>query len=140
MCGGVSYKIEGEPLKVYFPMPEARLPVVLKNNEISRLTWGRRKEEPGELPRGGWARHESILKGTWNKYHPVPVKIAVDEFMEKDRHKVSHWFSLEPGQFIQGLVANSTDGQQRVYVVTVEPEDKSIHDRWPRIVSTSSPD
>jgi hypothetical protein len=67
----------------------------------------------------------------------VPVKIAVDAFMEKDNQGVSHWFDLEPGQFIQGLVAGPEGGGQRVYVVTVEPEDKSIHDRWPRVVSIS---
>ena len=135
MCGGVSYNIEGHQVKVYFPRPDAALPVIMKNHETSLVTWGRRKEEAGALPLGGWARHESILKGTWDKYRPVPVKIAVDAFMEKDQQKVSHWFNLEPGQVIQGLLARSADGQQRVYVVTVEPDDKSIHDRWPRIVT-----
>ena len=121
-------------------MPGAMLPVVMKNHETALLVWGRREHEAGNLPLGGWARHESILKGTWNKYQPVPVKIAVAAFMEKDKQKKSHWFDLEPGQVIQGLLARAADGQQRVYVVTVEPEDKSIHDRWPRIVDNPEQD
>ena len=55
--------------------------------------------------------------------------------MEKDHNKDSHWFDLEEGQFIQGLVAHYND-EQRIYVVTVEPDPltKQIHDRWPRII------
>jgi len=55
--------------------------------------------------------------------------------MEKDHNKDSHWFTLEEGQFIQGLVAHYNN-EQRIYVVTVEPDPltKQIHDRWPRIV------
>lgn len=56
-------------------------------------------------------------------------------FIEKDHNKDSHWFNLEEGQFIQGLVAHYNDEQQ-IYVVTVEPDPltKHIHDRWPRII------
>jgi len=134
MCGGVSYKENGKQVKVYFPMPMAALPVVMKDRSTNLYAWGRRREEMGSFPLGGWARHESILDGVWDKYQPTPVKIAVDSFMEKDSQGTSHWFDLEPGQFIQGLVAH-LGMDSRVYVVTVEPEDKSIHDRWPRIVS-----
>ena len=133
MCGGVSYKENEKQVKVYFPVPNASLPVLNKDKSINKMTWGRRREEKGALPLGGWARHESILKGVWGKYQPIPVKIAVDAFMEKDNQKTSHWFDLAEGEYIQGLVANSGH-EQRVYVVTVEPDDKSIHDRWPRIV------
>ncbi|MEJ2213389.1 MAG: hypothetical protein P8Y20_04830 [Gammaproteobacteria bacterium] len=133
MCGGVSYKENEKQVKVYFPVPNASLPVLNKDKSLNKMTWGRRREEKGALPLGGWARHESILKGVWEKYQPIPVKIAVDAFMEKDNQKTSHWFDLAEGEYIQGLVANSGD-EQRVYVVTVEPDDKSIHDRWPRIV------
>jgi len=133
MCGGVSYKDNGKQIRVYFPVPMAALPVVMKSQDTTLYTWGRRREEKGRFPLGGWARHESILNGVWDKYQPTPVKIAVDSFMEKDNQGVSHWFELESGQFIQGLVAH-IGMESRVYVVTVEPEDKSIHDRWPRVV------
>lgn len=134
MCGGVSFNADNKPRKVFFPVPGASLPVVTRDQDIAMLVWGRRKEEPGNLPAGGWARHESILSGKWNWYQPVPVKIAVESFMEKDHAKQSHWFELNAGEFIQGLVARQGD-ESRVYVVTVEPEDQAIHDRWPRIVT-----
>ena len=57
--------------------------------------------------------------------------------MEKDKAGKSHWYPLTEGSYIQGLVANDRD-QQRVYVVTITPEDPDqydIHDRWPRIVN-----
>jgi hypothetical protein len=49
----------------------------MKDGNISLLPWGRRKEQEGNLPLGGWARLDSINA----------VKIAVEAFMEK-----SHWF------------------------------------------------
>ena len=55
--------------------------------------------------------------------------------MEKDQDKVSHWFNLEEGQFIQGLLAH-WDDECRVYVVTVSPPmEHPVHDRWPRLIS-----
>ncbi|MCK5647706.1 MAG: hypothetical protein KAI22_02395 [Gammaproteobacteria bacterium] len=50
-------------------------------------------------------------------------------------NKGSHWFDLEEGQFIQGLVAHYND-EKRIYVVTVEPDQltRHIHDRWPRVI------
>jgi len=137
MCGGVSYKNNSQQVKVYFPVQNAALPVLLKDQSTNLVVWGCRREEKGNFPLGGWARHESVLRGVWDKYQPVPVKIAVDSFMEKDSNRVSHWFNLEPGQYIQGLVAKQ-GFDERVYVVTVEPEDKSIHDRWPRIVQVEN--
>jgi len=133
MCGGVSYISNGKVIKTYFPIPLAQLPILKRDQSNDMLIWGRRREEKGDFPLGGWARHESIQSGVWDKYQPQPVKIPVDSFMEKDKDRVSHWFDLEDGQFIQGLVAH-LGHDSRVYVVTVEPEDKSIHDRFPRIV------
>ena len=136
MCGGVKYFHEGQEWTVYFPNPKAKLPVRLKNGEHQLITWGRRREEPGKLPKGGWARHESVKKGVWDKYFPNPVLIDVTDFMEKDRKQYSHWYPVVKGQAIQGLLA--TDGEEtRVYVVTITPkleEQEIIHDRWPRIV------
>ena len=138
MCGGVSFIEYGEDRKIFFPMQNAVLPVLLKSGEIGLYTWGRRREECNQtFPFGGWARHESIKQGIWEKYHPVPVKIPVQKFMEKDDLGVSHWFDLQAGEFIQGLLANIGD-KQRVYVVTVHPEDEhAVHERWPRILSKS---
>jgi len=138
MCGGVKFKYESKELTVYFPNPKAVLPVRLKSRDITLIKWGRRKEEQGSLPPGGWARHDSVLKGVWDKYFPKPVLITVDQFMEKDKQRKSHWYPLTAGTYIQGLVANYKD-EQRVYVVTITPEDPDecdIHDRWPRLVNS----
>ncbi|MCU7941036.1 MAG: hypothetical protein KZQ74_00215 [gamma proteobacterium symbiont of Bathyaustriella thionipta] len=52
--------------------------------------------------------------------------------MEKDHNNDSHWFDLEEGQFIQGLVAHYND-EKGIYIVTVEPDalTRQIHHRWP---------
>ena len=137
MCGGVRYTIKNETVRAYFPNPQAKLPILMRDGNISLMPWGRRKEQEGNLPLGGWARLDSINSGKWEYVHPKPVKITVDGFMEKDHNKDSHWFNLEEGQFIQGLVAHYND-EQRIYVVTVEPDPltkQMIHDRWPRIIS-----
>ncbi len=136
MCGGVRYTIKEEILRVFFPNPYARLPVAMRDGNVSLLPWGRRKDQQGNLPLGGWARLESIDAGKWDYLQPRPVKIVIDAFMEKDHNKNSNWFNMESGTFIQGLYASRGD-EARIYVVTVEPDllKRQIHDRWPRIVS-----
>lgn len=135
MCGGVFYNHKGQDIRVYFPNPRATLPVLTKTHEIELLPWGRRKEQAGKLPMGGWARLDSIYAGRWDKWFPTPVKLPIKQFMEKDIQGNSHWFDLTNGQFIQGLIARDKY-EQRVYVVTITPElDDAIHNRWPRILS-----
>lgn len=134
MCGGVEYNHEGKVKKIYFPNPYAQLPVLKKSGAVELVTWGRRKEQEGALPQGGWARQESIDKGIWGKYSPTPVKIIVDRFMEKDKDRVSHWFDLKQGEWIQGLVAHKDD-ETRVYVVTIEPDANAVHNRFPKVLS-----
>lgn len=63
-----------------------------------------------------------------------PGEIIVDRLMGKDKERISHWFDLKQGEWIQGLVADKDD-DSRVCVVTVEPEPEAIHDRWPKISS-----
>ena len=133
MCGGVEFEHEGQAIRCYFPDPNAKLPVKLKNGDSELIAWGQRQQQPGNFPPGGWARLESIRNGLWDKYHPVPVKIHVQRYMEKDQNRKSHWFDLPQDQFIQGLVIQK-DQDQRVYVVTVASEPEQIHDRWPRIL------
>lgn len=135
MCGGVLYENEGKPVRIFFPNPYAKLPVARRNGDAMLLPWGRRKAEPGQLPLGGWARLESIKKGVWDQWQPRPVKLLVQQFMEKDIHGMSHWFELTKSQWIQGLVARINQ-EERVYVVTIVPEmPDAIHDRWPRIIT-----
>ncbi len=113
------------------------LPVSLKRNKVDLLPWGRRKEQAGQLPLGGWARLDSIYAGRWDKWFPTPVKLPIKSFMEKDIMNQSHWFDITKGQCIQGLVARDKH-EQRIYVVTVTPElEDAVHNRWPRIISVT---
>lgn len=98
------------------------------------LPWGRRQKQAGQLPLGGWARLDSIYAGRWDRWQPVPVKIIVKSFMEKDLEGQSHWFDLTKGLWMQGLIARIKH-EQRIYVVTITPEmDEAVHDRWPRLL------
>ncbi len=102
MCGGIEY--QGN--KIYFPNPEARLPVRTRDGGVTWLPWGWRSKTDRTFISGGWARHESILEHKWKAWHPRPVQIICDRFMEKNEEKVSHWFDMEPHMVIQGLVAH----------------------------------
>jgi len=140
MCGGVQFTHEGKTLKVYFPDPKAVLPVRLKSGSHVLLTWGRREGESGTLPVGGWARHESILAGKWDRFFPKPVRLDLEAFMEKDNQGKSHWYPVIAPNAMQALVAR-WDDEQRVYVVTINPtlpDQAAVHSRWPRFVSASS--
>jgi len=137
MCGGVKFHHDNTELTVYFPNPAAVLPVRMKSGNHALIRWGRRNDEPGVLPSGGWARHDFVLNGIWDKYFPRPVLITADQFMEKDKQGKSHWYPLTAATYIQGLVANDGD-EQRIYVVTITTDAgdyEDIHERWPRIVS-----
>jgi len=105
MCGGVKYYQDGQEHTVYFPNPKDVLTVRLKTGDIRLISWGRRHGEEGRLPVTGWAKLESIEAHKWDRYHPHPINIAVDAYMEKDKQGLSYWFDMEPGQYIQGLIA-----------------------------------
>lgn len=134
MCGGVEYLWKGEQRKVYFPRPNAQLPIRLKSGDLDLVTWGRRENEPGRLPATGWARLDSVQDGKWSRYHPMSVRIMVDRFMEKDMDGVAHWYDVKEGAFIRGLLTQIGD-EMRVYVVTMPTpsEYAHVHNRWPRI-------
>jgi len=132
MCGGIQYQDH----KIYFPQPDARLPVLLRSDGVTWVTWGNRKKEANrDFPNGGWARLDSIKTGKWKPWHQKPVLIIADQFMEKDHDEQSHWIELDKTMAIQGLLAERKK-EQRVYVVTIDtpPEYAWIHDRWPRLV------
>ncbi|MGH9425737.1 MAG: hypothetical protein ACRD2L_05450, partial [Terriglobia bacterium] len=66
-------------------------------------------------------------------YHPQPVQIVAERFMEKDEAKQSHWFDLTEGQTIEALLLELGE-ERRVYVVTTAaPHSSQVHDRWPSI-------
>lgn len=140
MCGGVHFSYGNEYMRVYFPNPQSRLPVLMSDGSVTLFPWGRRHGQTGQLPITGWARLDSIYSGKWERYFPKPVKIPALSFMEKDYEGNSHWYDMQKGQFIQGLIAR-LGNEHRVYVVTIEPEpeDAMIHDRWPRVVQVGEP-
>jgi hypothetical protein len=144
MCGGIEYESihpeTGEVTlrKVYFPIPQARLPVIEPESPLIKLCqWGRRKEETGHapLPEGGWARLISLKEGKWNRYHPKKVRIPALRWMEKDATRKSHWFDLPPDQAILGVLIEIQD-QHIVYVVTRPAEGSfaQVHRRMPFLV------
>ena len=145
MCAGVEIEGREKAARIYFPVTTAMLPVLMKDGSVVNLPWGARREENAgndgrrRWPEGGWARLESIKSGRWNAYEPVAVKIPARGYMEKDNEGRSHWFKLESGEYIQGLVA-SIGEERRVYVVTIEtpPQFAQVHDRWPRIVGRTA--
>lgn len=132
MCGGIQY--QGH--KIFFPQPDAKLPIKLRGGGVTWVTWGRRQKEAiGKFPNGGWARLDSIKLGKWKPWHPRPVLIPIESFLEKDHDKQPHWILLAPSMTLQGLIAER-NGEQRVYIVTEETpsEYQWIHDRWPRLI------
>ena len=148
MCGGLEFKrpksMEGslgllpeeyEIVRVLFPNPKAAL--LVDAAQSLWLPWGRRKEQPGDWPEGGWARFESLDKRFWTRWDPEPLLIHPFRWMEKDPRRVSHWFELEPGQGIHLLCLRAAPGRP-VYVVTVPSTGgfEEIHDRMPRLVDT----
>jgi putative SOS response-associated peptidase YedK len=141
MCGGVEYQSFNpktgrvESRRTYFPIPKAQLPVV-GSKGAALVTWGRREGEFEELglPKGGWARLDSLEKGKWNRYHPQPVIIPVSEFMEKDKNGKSHWFKLKEDEVIRGVGVVAA-GKAFVYVVTTDAGPDDVHVRTPCVIT-----
>ena len=145
MCGGVEAREAGKTWKIYFPNPKAAIPVLLEGStQLDWIQWGRRKEEQGNGPQGGWARLSTVQGGGWGKYKPRPGFAMVQRFMEKEgesggKKRLSHWFDVPNGYALKCLVIGEGE-QQRVYVVTTEPpaEYAWIHDRWPMLIKVQS--
>lgn len=143
MCGGVNFRIQLERYQVYFNQPGARLPVKTRSHGVKLVRWGRRGSEPGRLPVTGWARLESFERSAWARWRPLPVKIMVNSWQEKDKETgQTFWHALRKNEYLQGLLTSVHD-EERVYIVTVVPTveaDMSSllrYDRVPRIMQTT---
>lgn len=139
MCGGAKYtEPNGKEWKIYFPSLKAALPVLKPDGDVEWIKWGRRKEEQAPFVQGGWARLDSIEQGKWDRCNPVYVSLAVQSFMEKDENKKSHWIDVPLGKAIEALIVEQNE-ERRLYVVTEDTpfEYAWVHDRWPRLISTS---
>jgi len=118
-------------IRVFFPNPKAALRV--DPAQDLWLPWGRRKEQPGDWPEGGWAREESLEKAYWKRWDPQPVTVHPARWMEKNRQRVSCWFELPEGQGILCLRLDAAPGQP-LYIVTRPATGEylaEIHDRAP---------
>ena len=113
----------------------AFLPVSARRGaQIVLMPWGRRPDEPGKLPKGGWAHLTHLQGGVWDQFGPKPVRLPVYEFAERDVTGREHWFMVTRGQFLQGCVA-TLERERRVYVVTLDcAPDVGEFERWPRLV------
>jgi hypothetical protein len=139
MCSGIYFDIDGQDAQYLFDNPRAVLPVIMSDGTVSFVPWGRRNNQEGRLPLGGWAWLHDVYAGRWNRYFPKPVKIAAKAFMEYRYDKIPKWHTIVKDQYIQGLVAlHKEEGvsEQRLYVVLIEPgiEDQE-YPRWPKIVN-----
>jgi len=139
MCGGLEFqKRSGEPVRVLFPNPKAAM---LTNPAMNTwLPWGRRREEPGAWPEGGWARYESVNKGYWKRWGSERVLVWPTRWMEKDRQRRSQWFDLPPGHALVCLRLAKAPGTP-LYVVTSEADGDyltDIHDRIPKLMPVSA--
>lgn len=131
MCSGI--ELNGE--MHLWRDAEVKLPVLNKDGSISWLFWGERHGVKSSFVQGPCARLDSIQLGKWQRFNPVPVKIPIDRYMERDNKGAPYWVKVQAGQHLQGLVATIND-EQRVYVVTVEAPNQFRHvsERWPRII------
>jgi hypothetical protein len=147
MCDVIEYVRAGERMLVYFDMHHPELPIRRRGGTIDFVTWGTRGDHylnddntPGYLlkfPVGGRATRASILCGGWEKFEPRPVRIVASRFALAHPQLGPVFFALGPGEYIQGLLAQS-GAQRRVYIVTVDaPAEHSEHwSEWPRMVTS----
>lgn len=135
MCIAVEFDYETKNYTYYFDDLDATLPLLRKNGNIELFSWGRKKEQVGNLPLGSWVTEEAIGQDQWQKYNAKLVRIWVKKFAEKDIHGKTRWFELTKGQFILGLLARDKD-EARVYTIALISQEKSNnYNRWPRILS-----
>lgn len=137
MPESVIYTHLNKTYTVNFNSFQAGLPVKLKTGEIKIVKWGRREEEGGEMPLGGWAKLSLIKDDNcrWNMYSPKPVKIYIEKFMEKDHQGRPCWYEVTKGKCLQGLLAKH-ENEYRLYIVMIDPQELlSNHYRWPQIVN-----
>lgn len=135
MAQAIHYCCQGQSYKIKFKDPKAKLPIRCRDGSIELRGWGRRQNEAGNLPLGGWAKLQDIQQRQWDSYFPKPVKLDVIGFMESDFEDQQHWFHLVKGQYIQGLFAHY-DQESRIYIVTIDPvRHDNIFQRWPRIMN-----
>jgi hypothetical protein len=136
MCIAICYTLQDRIVITHFTDTRAKIPLVSQTNPVHFLSWGRRLEEPGNLPLGGCVSLEKKDKGIYDQFFPKPVKIQAHKFMEQTIEGQCQWFDIPRGQYLQGLLLRDKQ-EQRVYVATFIPEKPSIpFSRWPLIAAS----
>jgi hypothetical protein len=132
MCSGVEY--QGE-MHLWSDLA-VHLPVRLKGGDLAWVRRGARHGVESPFFQGPCARLDSIKMGKWARFSPIPVRIPIERYMERDSRNKPYWVKAKPGGTLQGLVA-TWQGQHRVYVVTVDtpPEFQHVQPRWPRVLA-----
>ena len=124
---------EPEIIRVLFPNPKAALLVDPDLNLWS--PWGRRGEQPGDWPDGGWAREESLEKAYWTRWKPEPFVLRAHRWMEKDHAKRSHWCEVPGGEGILCLRLKAAPGEPAYMVTQASFGDYAeIHPRMPKLL------
>lgn len=115
-----------------------QLPVLRRDGSVQWLPWGGRHGIETLFFQGPCARLESLRAGKWKRFSPRPVKIPLTRYMERDAKGKPYWVKVEPGQYLQGVVATWGEAQ-RVYVVTIESPEayRHVQDRWARVIPDS---
>lgn len=104
---------------------------VLWQGRIQIIEWGNRDRTDIRIPKTGWCRHESLFKGKWDEFAPLPVIIPAAYALDK-----GGWFRIE--QAMEGILVHDEQGEPHVYMVT-EPASHwykaiMLNERMPRLV------
>lgn len=133
MCEALrSSRPEGD-IDVYFARPGTRLRAISKHGE-TELPWGRREDEPGQLPVGACIAHGSITRGALNRFHPQFAKIEVRAFCVLDRRGKPVWHDVVQRYWVLGVTLRVAE-EQRVYVVATPASGNESH-AWPWVEMT----
>jgi len=125
MCFAIEFEYSGNSVEIGYNDPDARLPILLKNNEVALEKWGVREIDCSPLPLGGWARLNSIRTSKlWKQWPGKPVKIAANRYLQKYSDGSEKWLDLN-GKIIQGMLVKEQSSYV-VYVVTLPPNDSGL--------------
>lgn len=134
MITGVTFHQGGHKRKVSFKQLSACLPYIDRVNQVRYVAWGRRWQEPGQLPTGSHILLDELEKGEWENYFIRFVQLPILSFEIITIEGYPRWFTLTAGQYLQGVLVEQAQ-EKRIYILTLTPKriDKRF-ERWPRIM------
>lgn len=132
MCQKIIFKQGTQNCQAQFGHPHAKLPVLMRDKEVTLIPWGKQKHISDDLPMGGWIQLDQIYKGNLDFYFPTPVKLPVKAFLVRDKQNNPKWFHLPIDKWIQGLLIKVAE-KKCVYIVTLPPGENEFP-IWPRIL------